>query len=128
MSSNISLYVVLPTIPDGITILFFEDAFLNARYLQMTLTNHYSLTSKPRERVGNISHFLIFVCADFQHVIYDPSHTFRGTWVVGTPGSGKTFSIIEPFIRQHSKKGFAMVDLNLQAQIAENEHIDKRFL
>lgn len=34
---------------------------------------------------------------------------FRGTWVVGTPGSGKTFSIIEPFIRQHSNKGFAMV-------------------
>ena len=33
----------------------------------------------------------------------------RGTWVVGTPGSGKTFSIIEPFIRQHSAKGFAMV-------------------
>lgn len=30
---------------------------------------------------------------------------FRGTWVVGTPGSGKTFSIIEPFIRQHSEKG-----------------------
>ena len=36
-------------------------------------------------------------------------NTFRGTWVVGTPGSGKTFSIIEPFIRQHSAKGFAMV-------------------
>ena len=34
---------------------------------------------------------------------------FRGTWVVGTPGSGKTFSIIEPFIRQNSEKGFAMV-------------------
>lgn len=34
---------------------------------------------------------------------------FRGTWVVGTPGSGKTFSIIEPFIRQHSSKGFSMV-------------------
>jgi hypothetical protein len=34
---------------------------------------------------------------------------FRGTWVVGTPGSGKTFSIIEPFIRQHSAKKFAMV-------------------
>lgn len=25
---------------------------------------------------------------------------FRGTWVVGTPGSGKTFSVIEPYIRQ----------------------------
>lgn len=34
---------------------------------------------------------------------------FRGTWVVGTPGSGKTFSIIEPLIRQHSAKGFAIV-------------------
>ena len=34
---------------------------------------------------------------------------FRGTWGVGTPGSGKTFSIIEPFIRQHSEKGFAVV-------------------
>lgn len=34
---------------------------------------------------------------------------FRGTWGVGTPGSGKTFSIIEPFIRQHSAKGFAIV-------------------
>ena len=37
------------------------------------------------------------------------SNCFRGTWVVGTPGSGKTMSIIEPFIRQHSAKGFAMV-------------------
>jgi hypothetical protein len=34
---------------------------------------------------------------------------FRATFVVGTPGSGKTFSVIEPFIRQHSAKGFAMV-------------------
>jgi hypothetical protein len=37
------------------------------------------------------------------------TNPFRGSWVVGTPGSGKTFSIIEPFIRQHSAKGFAMV-------------------
>ncbi|GHT53644.1 mobilization protein [Bacteroidia bacterium] len=34
---------------------------------------------------------------------------FRGTWVLGTPGSGKTFSIIEPVMRQHAAKGFAMV-------------------
>ena len=34
---------------------------------------------------------------------------FRGTWVVGTPGSGKSFSVIDPFIRQHSAKGFSMV-------------------
>ena len=34
---------------------------------------------------------------------------FRGTWVVGTPGSGKSFSVVEPFIRQHSAKGFSLV-------------------
>ena len=34
---------------------------------------------------------------------------FRGTIVVGTPGSGKSFGIIDPFIRQHSRKGFAMM-------------------
>ena len=34
---------------------------------------------------------------------------FRGTFVIGTPGSGKSFSVIEPFIRQHSAKGFCMM-------------------
>lgn len=34
---------------------------------------------------------------------------FRGTIVLGTPGSGKSFGIIDPFIRQHAKKGFAMM-------------------
>lgn len=29
--------------------------------------------------------------------------------VLGTPGSGKSFGIIDPFIRQHSAKGFAMM-------------------
>ncbi len=33
---------------------------------------------------------------------------FRGVWVVGVPGSGKTFSIIEPLIRQESAKGWSM--------------------
>ena len=45
----------------------------------------------------------------FRHGWVNIVNPFRGTWVVGTPGSGKTFSVIEPFIRQHSAKGFAMV-------------------
>lgn len=45
----------------------------------------------------------------FRHGWINIDNPFRGTWVVGTPGSGKTFSVIEPFIRQHSKKGFSMV-------------------
>ena len=46
----------------------------------------------------------------FRHGWVNIVNPFRGTWVVGTPGSGKTFSIIEPFIRQHSAKGFAMIN------------------
>ena len=34
---------------------------------------------------------------------------FRATIVLGTPGSGKSFGIIDPFIRQHSAKGFTMM-------------------
>ena len=45
----------------------------------------------------------------FRHGWININNPFRGTFVVGTPGSGKTFSIIEPFIRQHSAKGFSMV-------------------
>lgn len=45
----------------------------------------------------------------FRHGWINIINPFRGTWVVGTPGSGKTFSVIEPYIRQHSAKGFAMV-------------------
>lgn len=37
------------------------------------------------------------------------TNCFHCIWVVGTPDSGKIFSLIEPFIRQHSDKGFAMV-------------------
>jgi hypothetical protein len=34
---------------------------------------------------------------------------FRGTLLIGTPGSGKTYSIIVPAIKQHLAKGFSMV-------------------
>lgn len=34
---------------------------------------------------------------------------YRGTLVLGTPGSGKTYSAIEPFIRQLSAKKFALM-------------------
>ncbi len=37
------------------------------------------------------------------------NNPFRATIVLGTPGSGKSFGIIDPFIRQHSAKGFAMM-------------------
>ena len=45
----------------------------------------------------------------FRHGWININNPFRGTFVMGTPGSGKTFSVIEPFIRQHAAKGFSMV-------------------
>lgn len=33
---------------------------------------------------------------------------FRGTMVIGTPGSGKSFSVVLPFIKQHLAKGFSL--------------------
>lgn len=33
---------------------------------------------------------------------------FRASLVIGTPGSGKTFAILQPAIEQHIQKGFAM--------------------
>lgn len=34
---------------------------------------------------------------------------FRGTLLLGTPGSGKSFSVINSYIKQHSAKKFALV-------------------
>ena len=70
----------------------------------------------------------------FRHGFVNIANPFRGTFVVGTPGSGKTFSVIEPFIRQHSEKGFAMVVYDykfptlatkLYYQYRKNQHLDK---
>ncbi len=33
---------------------------------------------------------------------------FRGTLLLGTPGSGKSYSVVNSFIRQHSAKGFVL--------------------
>ena len=37
------------------------------------------------------------------------TNPFRGTLLIGVPGSGKTFSVVIPFIRQHLAKGFSMM-------------------
>lgn len=34
---------------------------------------------------------------------------FRATMIVGTPGSGKSFAVLNNFIRQHIEKGFSMM-------------------
>ncbi len=36
------------------------------------------------------------------------SNPFRGTWVVGTPGSGKSYAVVNNYIKQQIEKSFAM--------------------
>ncbi|MDO4728865.1 MAG: type IV secretion system DNA-binding domain-containing protein [Bacteroidota bacterium] len=55
---------------------------------------------------------------------------FRGTMVLGTPGSGKSFGVINPSIRQMTQKGFCLCIYDFKfpdlAQIAYYHHLLKK--
>lgn len=55
---------------------------------------------------------------------------FRGTWVIGTPGSGKSFGVINPAIRQMIAKGFCLCIYDFKfpdlAQIAYYHYLLKK--
>lgn len=55
---------------------------------------------------------------------------FRGTMVIGTPGSGKSFGVINPAIRQMTAKGFSLCIYDFKfpdlAQIAYYHHLLKK--
>lgn len=55
---------------------------------------------------------------------------FRGTMVIGTPGSGKSFGVINPAIRQMTAKGFCMCIYDFKfpdlAQIAYYHYLLKK--
>lgn len=46
---------------------------------------------------------------------------FRATMVLGTPGSGKSYSVIEEYIRQHIKKQFTMMVYDFKFPSLANE-------
>jgi len=66
-----------------------EERLLKNEY-SINLPARYNLNGKTRKSWVNII------------------NPFRGTLILGTPGSGKTLFIIEEVIRQHIEKGFAM--------------------
>ena len=91
---NISMFLKEGLLKDRFN--FENESFEQCKDLQ---TNDYSVNIPMR----------YYYKGKFRKGWVNIVNPFRGTWVVGTPGSGKTFSIIEPFIRQHSEKGFALV-------------------
>ena len=63
---------------------------------QVQKKNEYSVNLFSKYRYKNKNH------SGHINVI----NPFRGTMVIGTPGSGKSYSIVLPFIKQHLSKGF----------------------
>jgi hypothetical protein len=64
-------------------------------------------TIKENEFSVNLS-TLFFYRNRWQEGWINIVNPFRGTIVIGTPGSGKSFSVVLPFIRQHLAKGFSL--------------------
>ena len=87
---------------------YFKDGLMKDRF------NYEQESFEQEEKEQNTKYSVnipmrYYYRGKFRHGWINITNPFRGTYVVGTPGSGKSFSVIDPTIRQHSAKGFAMV-------------------
>lgn len=70
--------------------------------------------SFPQETVFRANEYSVNLSTRFRHKEKELEgwinvvNPFRGTMVIGTPGSGKSYSVVLPFIRQHLLKGFCL--------------------
>ena len=87
---------------------FFKDGLIKDKF-NFENESFKQMENKDENRYSVNIPMRYYYRGKFRHGFVNIVNPFRGTFVVGTPGSGKTFSVIEPFIRQHSEKGFAMV-------------------
>ena len=112
---------------------FFKDGLIKDKF-NFENESFKQMENKDENRYSVNIPMRYYYRGKFRHGFVNIVNPFRGTFVVGTPGSGKTFSVIEPFIRQHSEKGFAMVVYDykfptlatkLYYQYRKNQHLDK---
>lgn len=70
--------------------------------------------SFPQEEILKENEYSVNLPTLYQHKGFEHGgwinivNPFRAAMVIGTPGSGKSFSVVLPFIRQHLKKGFSI--------------------
>ncbi|WP_430815914.1 type IV secretory system conjugative DNA transfer family protein [Carboxylicivirga sp. RSCT41] len=69
---------------------FLQDEVLRSNEWSVNLCSEYIYNNKVRQGWINVV------------------NPFRATMVIGTPGSGKSFGVVQPFISQHLRKGFSM--------------------
>lgn len=62
------------------------------------IENQYSVNLPTRYRLKN----------KYRKGWINVVNPFRGTFITGTPGSGKSYAVVKPFIRQMIAKGFTM--------------------
>lgn len=112
---------------------FFKDGLIKDKF-NFENESFKQMENKDENRYSVNIPMRYYYRGKFRHGFVNIVNPFRGTFVVGTPGSGKTFSVIEPFIRQHSEKGFAMVVYDykfptlatkLYYQYRKNQYLDK---
>ena len=112
---------------------FFKDGLIKDKF-NFENESFKQMENKDENRYSVNIPMRYYYRGKLRHGFVNIVNPFRGTFVVGTPGSGKTFSVIEPFIRQHSEKGFAMVVYDykfptlatkLYYQYRKNQHLDK---
>lgn len=112
---------------------FFKDGLIKDKF-NFENESFKQIENKDENRYSVNIPMRYYYRGKFRHGFVNIVNPFRGTFVVGTPGSGKTFSVIEPFIRQHSEKGFAMVVYDykfptlatkLYYQYRKNQHLGK---
>ena len=106
---KISLYLNAPL--SIVAFVLFSWSFLNSR-------KHFNYYSKKDEfndenlKFGQEDKYKeneYSVNLKTQNGYINVVNPFRATMVLGTPGSGKSYSIIEEYIRQHIKKQFTMM-------------------
>ncbi|SRR5579871_313348 len=105
--STILGYIFLLT---GLTIF---SKLVSSKFSQKQIFNTYNETFPQEERLIE-NGYSINLPAEYnlrgrkRSSWINITNPFRGTLILGTPGSGKTFFIIQNIIRQHTRKGFAM--------------------
>ncbi|MBL0683424.1 TraM recognition domain-containing protein [Aquimarina mytili] len=99
-------------------VLFTSSAFVTFIWSSISLRRHYNYYGQKDEfneenlvflQEKKVKENLYSVNFKTDNGVINVVNPFRATMVLGTPGSGKSYSVIEEYIRQHIKKQFSML-------------------
>jgi len=109
---NIYFYIIFSIVGVGLLNLGFDNiskiiksSFMKDRFNKEN--ESFEQTTKLSESDSSVNIPMLFYFGNkMRKGWFNITNVFRATMVIGTPGSGKTFGIIVPFIKQLIAKGF----------------------